>query len=331
MSQTRNFSYKKLLLLWESSEDAFEKEVLGRILFDYVKNHHNEFKEYDKLLEQYREPECPRCHSDSFIKYGLSKNGTPRYQCKECGKTFNCASNTLFFSSKVNITAWFSFLECLLNGTSVRSACTTAKISVVTGTAWMKKIFAALSDYQSLITLDKTVYIDETYVHEDSSKIYLLEDIGKIKKVRKQLRGISRNKICILAATDEEMFFAEIVCHGRPQRKLNYQICKRHIQEGSQLIGDEDTSIVYAANQMNLTRAMYKSNTETSYAKLEPIDQFCARLKFFIDKHRGFKKDLLHDYLNLFVFIDNKKKDDGDLFKVTIQLLKMMCEQSKVA
>ena len=97
------------------------------------------------------------------------------------------------------------------------------------------------------------------------------------------------------------------------------------------MIGDEDTSIVYAANQMNLTRAMYKSNTETSYAKLEPIDQFCARLKFFIDKHRGFKKDLLHDYLNLFVFIDNKKKDDGDLFKVTIQLLKMMCEQSKVA
>ena len=88
MSQTRNSSYKKLFSLWESSEDAFEKEVLGRILFDYVKNHHNEFKEYDKLLEQYREPECPRCHSDSFIKYGLSKNGTPRYQCKECGKTF---------------------------------------------------------------------------------------------------------------------------------------------------------------------------------------------------------------------------------------------------
>ena len=73
----------------------------------------------------------------------------------------------------------------------------------------MKKIFAALSDYQSSITLDKTVYIDETDVHEDSSKIYLLEDIGKIKKVRKQPRGISRNKICILVATDEEKSFAE--------------------------------------------------------------------------------------------------------------------------
>ena len=72
---------------------------------------------------------------------------------------------------------------------------------------------------------------------------------------------------------------------------------------------------------------MYKSNTETSYAKLETIDQFCAQLKFIIDNHCGIKKGLLQDYLTLFIFIDNEKKDDGDLFKVTIQLLKMMCEQ----
>ena len=49
----------------------------------------------------------------------------------------------------------------------------------------------------------------------------------------------------------------------------------------------------------------------------------------FIDKHRGLKKELLQDYLNLFIFIDNEKKTDGDLYKVTIKLLKLMCEQAK--
>ena len=329
MSQTRNSSYKKLFLLWESSEDMFEKEVLGRILTDYLKNHRNEFSAYDKLLHEFRKPECPECHSNNFIKYGKNRNGTLRYLCKECGKTFNCASDTLFFSSKVNIVVWFSFLECLLNGTSVRSACITAKISTVTGTAWMKKIFYTLRNYQESIVLNETIWIDETYVHEDSSKIYLLEEIGKIKKVRKQPRGISRNKICILIATDKANSFAEIVCHGRPQRIPNYNICRKHLKTGSHLIGDEDSSLTYAANKMNLTRTMYKSNTEEAYRNLEPVDQLCARLKFFIDKHRGFKKELLQDYLNLFILIDNEKKTDGDLYKVTIKLLKLMCEQAK--
>ena len=138
-------------------------------------------------------------------------------------------------------------------------------------------------------------HIDETDVHEDSSENYLLEDIGKIKKVRKQLRGISK----------QDLYFS---CDS----------CKCFDR-------------IHTVNQMNLTRTMYKSNTETSYAKLEPINQFCARLKFFIDKHLGFKKGLVQDYLNLFILIDSEKKDDGDLFKITIQLLKMMCEQLKVA
>lgn len=77
--------------------------------------------------------------------------------------------------------------------------------------------------------------ITEKYIHD------------KIKKVRKQPRGISRNKICILIATDMKKSFALIVNHGRPQKKKNYEICKKHIMPGSLLIGDEDTSLAYTA------------------------------------------------------------------------------------
>lgn len=199
-----------------------------------------------------------------------------------------------------------------------------AKISPVTGSEWIKKIFKTLSMYQSNIILGMRVFIDETYVHEDSSKIYLLEDIGKIKKVKKQPRGISRNKICILMATDGRQSIGHIVCHGRPQRKLVYNICKRHLMKQSTIIGDIDTSLTYTANMMDLNRITYKSNTYEAYENLEAIDQLCARFKFFIDKHRGFKKDVLQDYINLFIFIDNEKKLENDLYKITMKLLIMM-------
>ncbi len=75
---------------------------------------------------------------------------------------------------------------------------------------------------------------------------------------------------------------------------------------------------------MKLKREMYKSNTEEAYEKLEPIDQLCSRFKFFIDKHRGFKKEKLQDYINLFIFIDNEKNEETNLSEITIKLMKMM-------
>ena len=49
----------------------------------------------------------------------------------------------------------------------------------------MINIQISVKSYQDEIVLDKEVFIDETYVHEDKSKIFYYEEIGKIKKVRK--------------------------------------------------------------------------------------------------------------------------------------------------
>lgn len=311
-------------LLLEKIKDVFEVQILSRILDDYKKYHLHDFKAFESLLEKDKQIECPRCHCSDISKNGKDKNGTQRFVCKSCGKNFNIAADTLFFSSKINIKAWYAFLECILNGTTVAAACTTAKISTVTGSIWMRKIFKVLKNYQNDIVLNSPVFIDETYVHEDASKIEYKDEIGKIKKVKKQPRGISRNKICILIATDKKKSFALIVNHGRPQRMKNYEICKKHIVPGSHLIGDEDTSLTYTANQMKLSREMYKSNTEEAYEHLEPIDQLCSSYKFFLGKHKGFKKEILQDYTNLFIFMENEKNITDNLFEITIKLMEML-------
>ena len=95
---------------------------------------------------------------------------------------------------------------------------------------------------------------------------------------------------------------------------------------GSHLIGDEDTSLTYTASQMNLSREMHKSNTEEAYEHLEPIDHLCSQYKFFLGKHKGFKKDFLQDYTNLFIFMENEKNKTEDLFEITIKLMEMMID-----
>ena len=112
--------------------------------------------------------------------------------------------------------------------------------------------------------------------------------------------------------------------HGRPQRMKNCEVCKKHIMFGSLLIGDEDTALTYNAFQKDLGREMYKSNTEEAYEHLEPIDQLCSRYKFFLGKHKGFKKEILQDYTNLFIFMENEKNITDNLFEITIKLMEML-------
>lgn len=325
-SQTRESSYHSLFDRLENEDlDIFERDLIKRIKDDYEKYHRYDIKEIELLLSNTIEiTNCRRCNSDNIVSFGYSANGTRRFKCNDCNKTFSISTGSLLYSSKVNIEAWFSFLECILSGTSVKAACLTAKIAPKTGSQWMKKIFLALREYQNSILLDKNIYIDETYVHVDKSKIYKMDDIGKIKKVKKLPRGISRNMICILVFTDKNKSIAKILNIGRPQRLKVYEILKEHISPGSHLIGDEDNSLVYSIEQLNLTRNIYHSNTEEAYKALEPVDQLCSRLKFFIDKHRGFKKEILQDYLNLFVFMDNEKAIEKDLYLVTKKLLKII-------
>lgn len=89
--------------------------------------------------------------------------------------------------------------------------------------------------------------------------------------------------------------------------------------------------MVYTANQLNLKRITYKSNTEEAYENFEPIDNLCGQLKHFIIKHKGFKKDILQDYINLFIFIENEKNKEDDLYEVTIKLPKMIISSQKEA
>lgn len=322
MPNQREASYRKLFFLLKNSDNYLEKEILSKIKKDYEMFHEHNILNFESLIHNV--DECPYCKSNKTILYGHDKSGIKRYMCKSCNKTYNLLTNSLFSSSKINIKAWYTFLECLLSGTSMKSACLAAKISIPTGTAWLHKIFIALKDYQNSIILNNKIYIDETYIHVDKSKIKYLDEIGKIRKVPKMPRGLSKNKICILLATDTRKSFAEVCCFGLPQKEPNLIICKKHIKNNSLIIGDEDNSLTLSAHELDLKRIQYKSNTIEAYENLEPIDQLCNRLKFFIDKHRGFLQDYLPDYLNLFIFIDNMKSENIDLYKTTTKLLEIL-------
>jgi transposase-like protein len=75
------------------------------------------------LLQQVRWHDglyCPHCRSESVINYG-SYRLFQRYRCKDCGRTFNDKTGTIFAHAKIGLkTLLFAFYSLLRFNTSIR-------------------------------------------------------------------------------------------------------------------------------------------------------------------------------------------------------------------
>ena len=75
------------------------------------------------LLQQVRGRDglqCPRCRSESAIKYG-SCRAYQRYRCKDCGRTFNDKTGTIFAHAKISLNKLlFAVYTFLRFNTSIR-------------------------------------------------------------------------------------------------------------------------------------------------------------------------------------------------------------------
>ena len=63
---------------------------------------------------------CPWCGSSSFIRKGRNRDGSQRWLCSECGRTFSAKSRGLLAASKLDAATWGAFVEstepCQYNG-----------------------------------------------------------------------------------------------------------------------------------------------------------------------------------------------------------------------
>ena len=117
------------------------------------------------LLQQVRwcdGVECPRCRSDLTARNG-SYRQYQRYLCKNCGRTFNDKTGTVFAHSKLSLKEWYLTIYVFSRfNTSIRQIEAELNISYRTLRRRVERYARAL-DAPS-ITLSGPAEIDEVYV-----------------------------------------------------------------------------------------------------------------------------------------------------------------------
>jgi transposase-like protein len=140
-------------------------------------------KESVHLIES-RKP-CPHCHSTNIYKRGI-QNDLRMYSCKDCKRWYNQATGTPLWDIKSK-QKWSHYLQCMVDGYSIRKSAKTVGICIQTSFDWRHKILASLN---SLVpeTLSGILECDELELSINNKG-----DRNLKRKARKRSTDFSRN------------------------------------------------------------------------------------------------------------------------------------------
>jgi len=156
---------------------------------------------------------CPHCGGEKVHRHGLYRD-RQRYRCRTCHKTFNDATGTpLAGTHETN--KWFDFIECMVEGMSLRKISDRLEIALTTAFTWRHKVLNAMKRLERE-GFKGVLEVDETHLLESRKGDRNIMDRPPRKRGGKsKLRGISRDQDCILVARDRTgQTRAQFTCRG---------------------------------------------------------------------------------------------------------------------
>lgn len=250
------------------------------------------------MINQIEIRSCPYadCGSGRIKKDGKNRpSGVQRYRCLVCGRSFTALTGTLFDSNKIPISERLEFLMHLFEQHSVTTSSKDNVNAESTGGYWLFKIFLALRGCQGGVRLQgPEVWYDEYYIPEAASKKERKAD-GTFK------RGLSKEQLCVLTATDGKGSAFEVCGWGKPKADKVLSFLSEHVGEGALLHHDCDPAHALAVRELKLNErrhiAIYEPGKEDP---MEPINALHSLLSRFLSQHLGFDRAHSQDWLNLF-------------------------------
>ncbi|MEI3232732.1 MAG: hypothetical protein V8S24_16775 [Gordonibacter pamelaeae] len=111
---------------------------------------------------------CPRCGCPDFVKKGRDADGSQRWACKGCARTFSAKSGSLLANSKLGPCAWMAFAECMADGLPLRESAARCGVSLYT--SWFMRMRVCEVMRRLLLPARAgTFHVDGTLVRDNLS------------------------------------------------------------------------------------------------------------------------------------------------------------------
>lgn len=271
-------------------------------------------RDEDEALDEVREyrfaggVHCPWCGSDHVYKWG-KRNGKQRYRCQEdqCGRTFNDFTGTPFADTRRSWDRWAHYVECMLDGKTLRECAQEVGITLRTSFRWRHVVLDALRQLDAETELVGMVEADETYfLHSRKGDKNLTRKPHKTGGAA-PLPGLSIYQDCVLTAQDRRgNRYAEWIGQGKPKHDDIADALRPHITpDTTGICSDGEAAYSAFCQQEGLEHypCEHGANGDApGDAHLGNINNFHSLLKRWIRRFNGVASKYRDNYMSWFVF-----------------------------
>ena len=244
---------------------------------------------------------CPHCGCvENIQKFGKS-NFKQRYRCKDCGKTFSATSESVLSGTHKSLSIWEKYIECMLDGLSIRKSAEECGISLQTSFVWRHKILDALSKkVEKETSLKGVIEADETFFrvsYKGRKKNMPRPSYHRGTKASK--RGLSRQQVCVPCAIDRSNSVLSKICNlGKISTRELTAFYEGKVEVGAIFCTDSERSYkgFTSSKEYKLVQIESGKHKKGIY-HINHINACHNNLKQFIYRFRGVATKYLNNYL----------------------------------
>lgn len=166
---------------------------------------------------------CPRCGCAHVVSKGRDRDGSRRWLCRGCGRTFSAKTGRVLALSKLGAGEWSSFVEGMVEGLPLRKLAERCGVCLKTAWYMRMRVCSVMEARLAPFRCDPgtSVQVDEKYPNESLSGN---RDRARVKMPREPhvnghgvtTRGLSSLKACVLTGVNDlGDCFCRLVGRGR--------------------------------------------------------------------------------------------------------------------
>lgn len=283
-----------------------QKEELKRLLF-------NEDMKSDTTQVIF----CPKCKSFHVVKNG-KHHGNQRFICKDCGCHFTEYKNTIFNSTKKDISLWKSYIKEMFEGKSLKQIAKDLNICIQTSFRWRHKVLSVIEDKFNNDVLEGIVEADETLVLSSHKGTHIDGVKPRKRGGKANFRGISHEQQGVLVAVDRNKnVVSRVYGTGRITSQNVKSILNNRIESKSVLVTDGCSAYNEYAKENELDLVKLVKVHKKGIYHINNVNGYHSRLKEFMIKFHGVATKYLDKYVSWYKFV-NQKNDTAFLFNELI-------------
>jgi len=252
---------------------------------------------------------CIYCEGSRVVKNGTRKDGTQRYLCRDCGKSFIPSSHSVTSRTRKRLSVWAAYLRCMMDRKTLKESAEECQISVSTAFAWRHKILDALQELAGRVCLDGTVEADETYFNvsykgnHTKSRDFTMPRPAHKRGNDVHTKGLSSEKVCVpCAVSDRGIAYAKPAKLGKVSSECIKAAFDQVISPGTVLCTDREKAYLALAEQkgpdlVQMDTGCCITRKEGKTPGIQRVNAYHSALKGFIRRFHGVSTKHLGNYI----------------------------------